>query len=161
MRVLTFALVLVLLPSCDSGGSDGGDCGSINVRSGGTISAQVGAESLGLSCYDVSIAAGRTFLIGYSTGETLADIRTPITIVIDGTSEGTYSLDGNGSEDDTDESYIQLSLGGDATSPAETGSIRVSEFTSTRLRGTFEFVTLNGVRVSGGVFDVSLSGVER
>ena len=38
--------------------------------------------------------------------------------------------------------------------------IRVETFTPTQLRGTFEFVTLTGVDVSDGRFDVGLSGVD-
>lgn len=154
--VLLAALSVLSVVGCDSGGDAGDNCDLANVRSGGAIEATYGAESFRLSCYDVSQAAGRTFLVGYDVGERVEDIRTPIVITIDGTREGTYTLDGNGTEDDTDESYIQLALGGAATSPAESGVIAVSEFTSTRLRGTFSFTTLSGVVVSGGRFDVAL-----
>lgn len=160
MRLLPVLLALAVLSvsGCDSGDLSA-DCDSIGARSG-TISANVGGDALRVSCYTVFVVEGRTFLTGISIGESVTDLRTPITITIDGTTEGSYDLDGVGAGDDGDESFVQLALGGDATSPAESGVIRVETFTPTQLRGTFEFVTLTGVDVSDGRFDVGLSGVD-
>ena len=165
---LLLAALLLPLSGCDSGGDaddDGGGsadgaCAEFGFRAGGTITADADGQPLRAECYNAFVENGLTFLSGYEVGGSASDFLLPVTLVIDGETEGTYRING---PDPGDASAAQFSFGGafggEAASPAESGEIQVTEYSDTRLRGTFSFVTTSGVTVSDGVFDVDVSGL--
>ncbi|MGB3543634.1 hypothetical protein [Rubrivirga sp.] len=150
---LLMALALAFFSGCDSGGeTDTGNasCAEFSFRSGGMITADVDGQPLRSDCYNTFVESGLTHITGYEIGASETDLRTPITIVIGGTTEGTYRI-GDGS----DPSTIQISVGDASDERAESGVIQVTEYSAARLRGTFSFVTSSGVSVSDGTFDVA------
>ena len=143
---------------CDSNSLSSEVCASIRLIGDGTFSASLSQGAMTPNCFSVSVAEGRTLFIAYEVGDALAgDLRSPLTLTLDGTTEGTYTLDDNSGEDDTDESYAHVGAT-DRLVPsfATSGVVVVDELTDTRFRGSFNFITSTGLSVSNGRFDIQL-----
>ena len=162
MRLLSLLAALAVLPlaGCDGGGG-GDNCAEFGFRSAGTLTASVDGQPLRADCYNVFAENGLTYITGYGFGDSATDLRSPIALVIGGASSGAYEING---DDPTDVSTAQISPGGEfggsgEASRAESGEILVTSYSETQLRGTFNFVTESGVRVSVGVFDLDVAGL--
>ena len=152
--LLVLALVIVSLSGCGGGGNDG--CDEFGFRSAGVFTASVDGEAVRLDCYNAFVENGLTYITGYELGGDAFDFGSTITVVIGGTAPGAYEING---DDPDDVSTAQYSFGNSSASRAESGEIQLATSSTARLRGTFNFVTGSGVRVSNGAFDLDVTGL--
>ncbi len=153
-RLSALALAGVLLVGCDS--SSVPDlrltCEDVSLSSSGTLTASTPSGSFRANCFEVSSRTSFLTIEGLDVDLVEGGIDGSISLDIRGTTPGTYSVD----EDAERQVEASYSPSGSVSLEAVSGTVTLSEFSTTRVRGSFSFETTNGSRVTDGAFDVEL-----
>ena len=159
MRALLLSLAVLALPlaGCDSGGDDddgGGGFGTITCNDvsllDGSLSGSATTGSVTANCFSVETAGGDLTIVAFDLPSSGAGLRSTVVLDFEEAAEGTYSVGG-----DDDDSRATYSPSGTSGFDAASGTITLSEFSASRVRGSFDFETINGIDTSGS-FTVEL-----
>lgn len=159
MRALFLSLAVLALPltGCDSGGDDDDDGGGSAVSCetvglvDGTLTGSATTGTLTANCFGVDASIGLD-IVAFEIRSLSQTPRATLLLDFNETTPATYSVGGD--DDDAFASYNPTSSASGAFEAAS-GTITLTEFSPTRVRGAVDFVTVNGIEVEGS-FSVSL-----
>lgn len=150
-------LALALTTGCDSGGGgdDDDDGGSaVNCSAIGALEGSLGGSattgSVSANCFNIDTSGGRFSIIALDVPSLTVVPRTTLLVALDDDETGTYTLGGDS------RNLVQYTPSGTSGFDAEVGTFTLTEFSASRVRGTFEFTTVNGIEVTNGTLDVRL-----
>ena len=158
VRLLPLLLGLVALSGCDSSEPDAPSltCEDVSLSSQGDLTASVPDGTFRANCFNVR-STDRLTINGFDV-ELDADpgnAGSPlgaIALEFYGLTPGTYAV-GEDADPRVEAAYSPTES---ASFEATSGTATLSEFSPSRVRGTFSFQTANGTVVSEGSFDISL-----
>lgn len=152
-RALPLALLALTAAGCDGGAPDDSAlvCADVGLSSRGTLTASTPTGAFRATCFEVRTSADDLTVLAYAYDFAQDEpLRGRVRLLVGGFEPGQYPIPGTPGR----RSAAEYDPDPETQLEAETGAVALAEASADRVRGSFSFVTTDGVVVTGGAFDV-------